>query len=117
MTEPEWQTRKERIDKKLKALNPAWKIIKYSHGLDTKNLHKCAIGEFPSANGTADFYPPEQHEIVHCVEEHIAFADQIEVVSKKQSLRGTNSPNRSWPKPSAANLSLRTPMTSQPLSF
>ena len=34
--EKEWQTRKERIDKKLKSLNPSWKIIKYSDGLDTK---------------------------------------------------------------------------------
>jgi hypothetical protein len=28
--EKEWQTRKERIDKKLKAFNPSWQIIKYS---------------------------------------------------------------------------------------
>ena len=55
MTEYEWQTRKERIDKKLKSLNPPWKIIKYSDRLDTKGLHRCAVEEFPTANGPADY--------------------------------------------------------------
>jgi type I restriction enzyme, R subunit len=55
MTEYEWQTRKERIDKKLKALSPPWKIIKYSEGLETKDLNRYAVGEFPTANGPADY--------------------------------------------------------------
>jgi type I restriction enzyme, R subunit len=55
MIEYEWQTRKERIDKKLKALSPAWKIIKYSDELDIKDLHRYAVEEFPTANGPADY--------------------------------------------------------------
>jgi len=55
MTEYEWQTRKERIDKKLTSLNPPWNIFKYSDGLNTKNLHRCAVEEFPTANGPADY--------------------------------------------------------------
>ncbi len=55
MTEYEWQTRKERIDRKLKSLNPPWKIIKYSDGLDTKVLQRCAVEEYPTANGPADY--------------------------------------------------------------
>lgn len=55
MTENEWKTRKERIDKKLKALSPAWKIIKYSNELDTKSLDRYAVEEFPTANGPADY--------------------------------------------------------------
>jgi type I restriction enzyme R subunit len=53
--EKEWQTRKERIDKKLKAFNPSWQIIKYSDGLVTKDLHLYAVEEFPTANGPADY--------------------------------------------------------------
>jgi type I restriction enzyme, R subunit len=55
MTENEWKTRKERIDKKLKALSPAWKIIKYFNELDTKGLNGYAVEEFPTANGPADY--------------------------------------------------------------
>jgi hypothetical protein len=55
MTEYEWQTRKERIDKKLKSLNPPWKIIKYSDRMDTKSLQRCALEEYPTANGPADY--------------------------------------------------------------
>jgi len=53
--ELEWKTRKERIDKKLKALNPAWTIIRYRSGSDISNLHRHAIVEYPTANGPADY--------------------------------------------------------------
>ena len=33
MYESEWQTRKTRIDKQLRSLNPAWEIIPYTAGL------------------------------------------------------------------------------------
>ncbi len=56
MTEElEWQTRRDRINKKLKALNPAWAIIKYKDNLNISNLHCNAIEEFPTANGPADY--------------------------------------------------------------
>jgi len=53
--ELEWKTRKERVDKKLKALDPSWKIIKHHTGLDTTSLHCCAVEEYPTANGPADY--------------------------------------------------------------
>ena len=55
MTENEWKTREERIDKKLKSLHPPWKIIKYRDGLDTSSLARHAVEEFPTANGPADY--------------------------------------------------------------
>lgn len=56
MTEElEWQTRRDRINKKLKALSPVWNIIKYSDGLDTAALFCHAIEEYPTANGPADY--------------------------------------------------------------
>jgi hypothetical protein len=30
MTEPEWLTRKQRIDAKLRSLSPAWEIVRYT---------------------------------------------------------------------------------------
>jgi type I restriction enzyme R subunit len=53
--ELEWKTRKERVDKKLKALDPSWKIIKHHTGLDTTSLYCHAVEEYPTANGPADY--------------------------------------------------------------
>src|SRR5919108_218734 len=55
MDESEWKTRKERIGKKLKSLNPPWSIIKYYNGLDTSILQCHAVEEYPTANGPADY--------------------------------------------------------------
>jgi len=56
MTEElEWQTRRDRINKKLSVLNPAWNIIKYSVGLDTAEFSCHAVEEYPTANGPADY--------------------------------------------------------------
>jgi len=38
MNEAEWQTRKDRIDTKLRNLNPAWQIIPWRDGLDVSKL-------------------------------------------------------------------------------
>jgi len=53
--ELEWQTRRDRINKRLKALKPAWKIIKYSDKLDPAKLDRHAVSEYPTANGAADY--------------------------------------------------------------
>ncbi len=53
--ELEWQTRKERIDKKLRSVEPAWTIIKYREGLDTSSLVRHAVEEYPTENGPADY--------------------------------------------------------------
>ena len=55
MNEAEWQTRKERIDKRLRATQPPWKIIRYRDGLDLSTLTCHAVEEFPTANGPADY--------------------------------------------------------------
>lgn len=56
MTEElEWQTRRDRINKKLKSLNTAWTIIKYKDSLDTASLACHAVEEYPTANGPADY--------------------------------------------------------------
>jgi len=55
LDELEWKTRKERIDKKLTALKPAWEIVKYKEGMDTSTLQSHAVTEYPTANGPADY--------------------------------------------------------------
>ena len=51
----EWKTRKERIDKKLKSLNPPWKIIHHSKVKDFSSLTNHAVEEYPTNNGPADY--------------------------------------------------------------
>ena len=53
--EYEWQTRRDRINKKLQSLKPSWKIIKYSSDLDFSSLNCHAVEEYPTANGPADY--------------------------------------------------------------
>ncbi|MGB7063004.1 MAG: DEAD/DEAH box helicase family protein [Candidatus Zixiibacteriota bacterium] len=55
MPESEWKTRKTRIDAQLKALNPKWNIIPYKEDVDTSNLSRHAVEEYPTANGPADY--------------------------------------------------------------
>lgn len=51
--EKEWQTRKERIDKRLKA--QGWKLIHHTPSLKTATLDKTAVTEYPTQNGPADY--------------------------------------------------------------
>ncbi len=54
-SEPEWLTRKERIDSKLNALNPKWEITKYHPFLDISTLTNHAVEEYPTNSGPADY--------------------------------------------------------------
>lgn len=53
--ESEYQTRKRRIDARLTAMTPPWKIIRYQDGLDCTRLHRVAVEEYPTENGPADY--------------------------------------------------------------
>ncbi len=53
--EPEWLTRKNRIDSKLRSLDPVWKSVRYQDGMDLSRLDCHAVEEFPTANGPADY--------------------------------------------------------------
>lgn len=48
----EWLTRKRLIDGKLKA--SGWRVIPYSH-TSRENMDRCAVEEFPTENGPADY--------------------------------------------------------------
>jgi len=53
--ESEWQTRRDRINKRLKSLAPFWSIVKYKDNLNTSALIRHAVEEYPTANGPADY--------------------------------------------------------------
>ena len=53
--ELEWKTRRDRINKRLKALTPPWSIIRFSKHLDPTLLPCHAVEEYPTANGPADY--------------------------------------------------------------
>ena len=51
--ELEWQTRKARIDPRLVALG--WTVIRWTPALALNTLNACAVTEYPTANGPADY--------------------------------------------------------------
>ena len=55
MTESEENTRKKRIDKKLRSSLLNWKIIRHKDGMDTSVLNAHAVEEYPTQTGPADY--------------------------------------------------------------
>lgn len=53
--ETEWRTRKARIDQRLRALSPAWQIVRYHPGLDLSRLTCHVVEEIPTDSGPADY--------------------------------------------------------------
>src|SRR5437660_9834916 len=49
----EWLTRKQLIDPKLKAAG--WKIVPFVPGAPLSSYERCAVQEFPTENGPADY--------------------------------------------------------------
>ncbi|MCT7981614.1 DEAD/DEAH box helicase family protein [Laspinema olomoucense] len=66
--ESESITRRDRINKKLKALNPPWQIIPYRDGLDTSQLRCHAVEEYPTASGPADYALFVQGQLLGVIE-------------------------------------------------
>jgi len=55
MDEPEWKTRKTRIDKSLREFSPKWDILRHSYEVHTSKLIHHAVEEYPTENGPADY--------------------------------------------------------------
>ena len=51
--EPEWLTRKRRIDEKLTAAG--WQVRPWAHGQSLAGAARSAVTEFPTENGPADY--------------------------------------------------------------
>ncbi|HLM60140.1 MAG TPA: DEAD/DEAH box helicase family protein, partial [Pyrinomonadaceae bacterium] len=68
MVENEWLTRKQRIDSKLRSLNPSWEITAYKEDLDLTKLTNHAVEEFPTENGFADYALFVQGKLIGIIE-------------------------------------------------
>jgi len=95
--ELEWQTRRDRINKKLRALSPAWNIIRYSEGLDTAALSCHAVEEYPTANGPADYALFVQGRLLGIIEaKKFGVGPQNVLEQAKRYARGTFGGPGSW---------------------
>lgn len=53
--EKEWETRRKRIDTRLRDCHPGWEIVRHKDSLDLSKLDRHAVTEFPTATGPADY--------------------------------------------------------------
>jgi type I restriction enzyme R subunit len=98
MTEElEWQTRRDRINKKLQALNLAWTIIKYKENLNISSLTHHAIEEYPTANGPADYALFVKGKLLGIIEaKKVAVNPQNVLEQAKRYSRGVFSGMGNW---------------------
>lgn len=98
MTEElEWQTRRDRINKKLQALSPAWNIIKYTERLNTAVLNCHAVEEFPTANGPADYALFVNGKLLGIIEaKKVGVGPQNVLEQAKRYARGTFGGQGNW---------------------
>jgi type I site-specific restriction endonuclease len=66
VNESEWQTRKARIDPKLRA--SGWNVVGYRAGVPHAQFDRCAIEEYPTDNGPADYALCASGQILGVVE-------------------------------------------------
>jgi type I restriction enzyme R subunit len=93
----EWQTRRDRINTKLKALNPAWNIVKYRPELDTSTLDHHAVEEFPTANGPADYALFVKGELLGIIEaKKVGVGPHNVLEQAKRYSKGAFNPVGNW---------------------
>lgn len=91
LDEREWQTRRQRIDTKLRALNPAWKIVRFQDSLDTSQLDRHAVEEYPTANGPADYALFVKGQLLGIIEaKKVTVSPQNVLEQAKRYARGAN---------------------------
>ncbi len=96
-SEPEWKTRKERIDKRLTALPQPWEIIRYKDELDTTYLAAHAVAEYPTENGPAEYALQHEKEYGRFPKilifadndlDHISHADELVKICREEFGQG-----------------------------
>lgn len=96
-TELEWQTRRDRIDKRLCALHPEWVIINYSPSLIINNLTCHAVREFPTENGPADYALFVNGKLLGIIEaKKVGIGPQNVLEQAKRYSRGVRTASGSW---------------------
>jgi type I restriction enzyme, R subunit len=97
MTESEWRTRRERINTKLRALSPAWEIVRYREGLNTSALARHAVEEFPTDSGPADYALFVEGQLLGIIEaKKVAVGPQNVLEQAKRYARGAACGPGNW---------------------
>lgn len=97
ITELEWKTRKERIDRKLKSLSPTWKIVHNSKVQDYSKLTNHAVEEYPTNNGPADYAFFVEGKLLGILEAKKVSVDPQNVLEQaKRYAKGVNNGVSTW---------------------
>jgi len=97
LNELEWQTRRDRIDKKLTALHPQWEIINYSPFIKTNTLSCHAVREYPTENGPADYALFMQGKLIGIIEaKKVGVSPQNVLEQAKRYSRGIRTDAGQW---------------------
>lgn len=95
--ELEWQTRRDRINIKLKALPEPWKIVRYSPGLDLTQCKCHAVEEFPTENGPADYALFVKGRLLGIIEaKKVSIGSQNVLEQAKRYARGASIGEGNW---------------------
>jgi type I restriction enzyme R subunit len=95
--ELEWKTRKDRVDRKLTFLYPAWSIVKYRLDLNIASLHCRAVEEFPTQSGPADYALFVQGRLLGIIEAKKVKVGPANVLEQaKRYARGASDGPGSW---------------------
>lgn len=95
--ELEWQTRKERIDRRLRSLSSPWIIEKHHPFLDTAQLTNHAIEEYPTENGPADYALFVKGKLLGIIEaKKVSVNPQNVLEQAKRYSKGTNTEIGNW---------------------
>lgn len=93
--ETEWQTRKKRIDSRLKALG--WSIRPYSDHLNLETLTATAVEELPTRNGPADYGLFVGGQLLGIIEaKKVTVNPQNVLEQAKRYAAGVNQPAGDW---------------------
>ena len=98
-SEPEWLTRKARIDTKLKSLSHPWQIIRYNSFINEDSLTNHAVEEYPTTNGPADYALFVNGKLLGILEAKKISVDPQNVLEQaKRYSKGIINPIGSWGK-------------------
>ena len=97
LSEPEWKTRRERINTKLTSLPQPWIIVRHHHGLKTSSLVHHAVEEYPTENGPADYALFVQGRLLGIIEaKKVAVGPQNVLEQAKRYSKGATDGSGNW---------------------
>jgi type I restriction enzyme, R subunit len=97
LSEPEWKTRRERINTKLTSLPQPWVIMRHRPGLQTSSLVHHAVEEYPTENGPADYALFVQGRLLGIIEaKKVAVGPQNVLEQAKRYSKGATDGAGNW---------------------